>query len=71
MIQFQEKAWTDGWKNTQRDRRTDGQSLFYKTLPATGGGPKCWPKYSLLTSCWAKYEFSLNFTHKNIKNGFR
>ena len=35
MIQFQENAWTEGrmegWK--------DGQTLFYRTLPATAGGP--------------------------------
>ena len=31
MIQFQENTWTEGWK--------DGQTLFYRTLPATVGGP--------------------------------
>ena len=32
MIKFQENAWTEGWK--------DGQTLFYRTLPATAEGPK-------------------------------
>ena len=32
MIQFKENAQTDG--------RTDGQTLFYRTLLATAGGPK-------------------------------
>ena len=36
MIQFKENAQTDG----QKDRRTDGQTLFYRTLPAAAGGSK-------------------------------
>ena len=32
MIQFKENAQTDGWK--------DGQTLLYRTLLATAGGPK-------------------------------
>ena len=32
MVQFKENAWTDGWK--------DGQTSFYRTLPATTGSPK-------------------------------
>ena len=32
MIHFKENARTD--------RRTDGQTLSYRTLPATAGGPK-------------------------------
>ena len=32
MIQFQEKAWKNRWK--------DGQTLFHRTLPANAGGPK-------------------------------
>ena len=39
MTQFQENTWTDrtegqteGWK--------EGQNLFYRSLPATTGGPK-------------------------------
>ena len=31
MVQFQEKTWKDG--------RTEGQTLFNKTLPATPGDP--------------------------------
>ena len=31
MIQFKENTQTDRWK--------DRQTLFYKTLPATAGGP--------------------------------
>ena len=31
IIQFQENAWTEG--------RKDGQTLFYRTLPTTAGGP--------------------------------
>ena len=34
MIQFQESAWTDGRKDLQKD----GQTLFYRTLPATAWG---------------------------------
>ena len=29
----------DRWKDGQKDRRTDGQTLFYRNLPATAGGP--------------------------------
>ena len=37
MTQFQETpGQMEGWK----DGRTDGQTLFYRTLPATTGGPK-------------------------------
>ena len=32
MIQFEENAWAD--------EKTEGQTLFYRTLPATAGGPK-------------------------------
>ena len=31
MIQFQENAWTEGRMEGQKD----GQTLFYRTLPAT------------------------------------
>ena len=36
MIQFQGNAWTDGKTEGWKDRQT----LFYRTLPATGGGCK-------------------------------
>ena len=36
MIQFRENAWTEGQKEGQKD----GQTLFYRTLPATTGGQK-------------------------------
>ena len=36
MIQFKENAWTDG----RTDGRMDAQTLFYRTFPATAGGPK-------------------------------
>ena len=36
MIQFQKSAWTEGWMEGQKD----GQTLLYKTIPATAGGPK-------------------------------
>ena len=36
MIQFKENTRTDRWKHGQKDR----QILFYRTLPATAGGPK-------------------------------
>ena len=36
MIQFQEKAWTEGQMGGWKDQQT----LFYRTLPATTGGPK-------------------------------
>ena len=32
MIQFQENAWTEGWK--------DKKTLFYRTLPATAWDQK-------------------------------
>ena len=43
MIQFKENTRTDrrtegqkdGWKNGQKDRQT----IFYRSLPATAGGP--------------------------------
>ena len=31
MIQFQENPWIEGWK--------EGQTLFYRTLPASTRGP--------------------------------
>ena len=34
-IQFQENAWTEGRTEGQKN----GQTLFYRTLPATAGGP--------------------------------
>ena len=40
MIQFQENAWTDG--RTQGGK--DGETLFYRTLQATTGGPKDYKK---------------------------
>ena len=36
MIQFQKSAWTEGWMEGQKDEQT----LLYKTIPATAGGPK-------------------------------
>ena len=36
MSQFRENLWTDG----RMDGRTDGQTLFYRTLPTEAGGPK-------------------------------
>ena len=36
MIKFKENAWTDGRTEGQKDRQT----LFYRTLSATVGGPK-------------------------------
>ena len=54
MIQFKENAWTDGRTEKWKDRRTErwmegqkdgkmdgrtlGQTLFYRTLPATARG---------------------------------
>ena len=35
MSQSWENLWTDG----RTDRRMDGQTLFYRTLPAEAGGP--------------------------------
>ena len=36
MIQFQENAWTEERMKGRKDRQT----LFYRTLPVTAGGPK-------------------------------
>ena len=36
MIQFQENAWTEGRMEGQKD----GQTLFYRTFPATPGVQK-------------------------------
>ena len=33
----------DGRKERQKDRQKDRQTLFYRTLPATTGGPKSGP----------------------------
>ena len=30
----------DRWNDKLKDRWKDGQTLFYRTLPATAGGPK-------------------------------
>ena len=40
MIQFKENTWTDGRMERQTEGRKDGQTLFYRTLPATAGGQK-------------------------------
>ena len=37
--QFQKKLMSQSWENVRRDRRMDGQILFYRTLPAEAGGP--------------------------------
>ena len=36
MIQIQENAWAEGWM----EGRKDEQTLFYRILSATAGGPK-------------------------------
>ena len=35
MTQFKENAWTD----RRTEEQKDGQTLFYRILPATGRGP--------------------------------
>ena len=40
MIQFKENAWREGRTEGWKDRWKDGQTLFYKTILATAGGPK-------------------------------
>ena len=42
MIQFKEIAWTDGRTDGRTEGWKDGQTLFYRTLPATAGGPINW-----------------------------
>ena len=39
MIQFKENTQTDGEKDRRMDGEKDRQTLFYRTLPATAGGP--------------------------------
>ena len=40
MTQFQENARADGTMKGRMEGWKDGQALFYRTLPATAGGPK-------------------------------
>ena len=39
MTQFQENTWTDRTEG-QTEAWKEGQNLFYRSLPATTGGPK-------------------------------
>ena len=40
MIQFKKNARTDGRTEVRTDRQKDGQTPFYRTLPATAGVQK-------------------------------
>ena len=53
MIQFQKSAWTEGWMEGQKD----GQTLLYKTIPATAGGPKTDWHEDIQTDTKAKKKF--------------
>ena len=37
--EFHKKLMSQSLENFWTDRRTDGQTLFYRTLPATAAGP--------------------------------
>ena len=52
MIQFK--------KNTPTDGQKDGQTLFYRTLVATAGGPKMHRESSFLVTQPATLRFSLH-----------
>ena len=41
---FQKKLMSQSRENARRDRRMDGQILFYRTLPAEAGGPTTSPQ---------------------------
>ena len=40
MLNFRKKIMSRSRENLKTDGRTDGQTLFYRTLPAKAGGPK-------------------------------
>ena len=37
MLRFRKKLMSQSWENLWTDRRTDGQTLFYRNLPAEAG----------------------------------
>ena len=57
MIQFKENAQTD--RRMDGDGKMDGQTLFYRTLPATAGGPISTFHQSVLTEDVIWHCFSL------------
>ena len=40
IVQFQEKNQAEGQMEGPTERQKDGQTLFYRTLPATASSPK-------------------------------
>ena len=40
MLSFRKKLMSQSRKNLRTDGKTDGEILFYRTLPAKTGGPK-------------------------------
>ena len=40
IVQFQEKNQAEGQMEGLTERQKDGQTLFYRTLPATASSPK-------------------------------
>ena len=68
MIQSKENAQTD----QQKDRWKDGQTLFYRTLPATAGGPKSYRVLKFKQSPFPKpyiEQHNSEFKHKAQKEG--
>ena len=39
MLSFRKKLMSQSQENLRTDGRTDGQTLFYRTLPAEAGDP--------------------------------
>ena len=55
----QMEGWTEGWTEGQKDGQKEGKTLFYRTLPASMGGP--------IKNIQNNYQFSSNGTKKQIE----
>ena len=49
-----------GWKDRQKDRQKDGQTLFHRTLPANARGPKNRNSYR------QNYKYNCNYMSKKV-----
>ena len=53
------EGWTEGWTEGQKDGQKEGKTLFYRTLPASMGGP--------IKNIQNNYQFSSNGRKKQIE----
>ena len=53
------EGWTEGWTEGQKDGQKEGKTLFYRTLPASVGGP--------IKNIQNNYQFSSNGRKKQIE----